>query len=78
MKPLNISSCWPTWETLEKSDADDQVQMTSSEGPQAGNRCWGVKDRLTKAAGSVLDDEEQRAYVLAVKRLLSAAKEAAQ
>lgn len=45
--------------------------FTSSDGPRAGNRCWGVKDRKVDVTASVLDDGAQKEAIQGLKRLMT-------
>eukprot|EP00929_Paragymnodinium_shiwhaense_P087219 TRINITY_DN47477_c0_g1_i1.p1 TRINITY_DN47477_c0_g1~~TRINITY_DN47477_c0_g1_i1.p1 ORF type:complete len:248 (+),score=67.88 TRINITY_DN47477_c0_g1_i1:89-832(+) len=45
--------------------------FTSSDGPEAGNRMWGVKDRKVEATSSILDDAAQKTAIQNLKRLVT-------
>ncbi|CAE8606527.1 unnamed protein product [Polarella glacialis] len=45
--------------------------FSSSDGPQAGNKCWGQKDRKVEATASLLDDGPQKHAIQGLKRLLT-------
>merc|ERR1712218_18303 len=46
-------------------------EFVSSDGPQAGNRMWGVKTRKVAATASLLDEDSQRKALQSLKRLMT-------